>query len=205
LPWRWLLCLNAVLALLLAVATRRWTLRVVAVGVLLSAVLVAAYRIQAPWWDTAADITEMSDAVDDHTGYEGSDEYVPAGADPYELKKDQALAVDSSGKPVRSENLIWTPRDKQLVLNANHPETITLRLFNYPAWEVTVNGRPVTTESADVTGLMMIPLTAGRSDIQIRFGRTPDRTWGGVVSLLCAGAVLGVWTKTRASRTGTPP
>jgi len=204
LPWRWLLCLNAVLALLVAMATRRWTSRVIAVGVLLGAVLVAGYRIQAPWWDTAADITEMSDAVADHTGYEGSDEYVPAGDDPYELKKDQALIMDASGEPVQSEKVTWTPADKHLVLDVTRPETITLRLFNYPAWEVTVNGHQVTTESANVTGLMMIPVAAGHDDIQIRFVRTRDRTWGYVISLLCAGVVLGVWTKRRASRTSTP-
>jgi len=106
---------------------------------------------------------------------------------------------------VRSEKLTWTPADKHLVLGATRPETITLRLFNYPAWEVTVNGHLVTTESANVTGLMKIPVAAGRDDIQIRFVRTRDRTWGGVVSLLCAGVALGVWRKTRASHTSTPP
>jgi len=68
LPWRWLLCLNAVLALMFAMATRWWTSRVVAVGVLLGAVLVAGYRIQAPWWDTAADITEMVKPIERWAG-----------------------------------------------------------------------------------------------------------------------------------------
>src|SRR5258708_2751910 len=54
LPWRWLLCLNAVLALLLTMSTRRWSLRFLAAGVLLGAVVLAGYRIQPPWWDMAA-------------------------------------------------------------------------------------------------------------------------------------------------------
>jgi hypothetical protein len=204
LPWRWLLCLNAVLALLLTMATRRWSLRWLGAGILLSVVLVAGYRIQPPWWDMAADIAEMSDAITDGTGYEGSDEYVPAGADPYELNKDQPPVVDSSGRPVRTESLTWTPAGKHLVVRTAGPEVLTLRLFNYPAWEVTVNGQRVATQTTEVTGLMMIPVTGRRDDIQIHFARTRDRTVGGVVSLLSIGMLLGMWMTTKPTRVGSP-
>jgi hypothetical protein len=140
----------------------------------------------------------------DGTGYEGSDEYGPAGADSYELNKDQPLVIDSSGQSVRTESLKWTPADKHVVLRATKPETITLRLLNYPAWEVTVNGRKVPTETTDVTGLIVIPVTAGRDDIQIHFGRTWDRTVGGIVSLLSIGILLGTLVTTRASGVATP-
>lgn len=199
LPWRWLLCLNAVLAMLLAMAIRRWTSRVLAVVVLLTVVVVAGYRIQPPWWDTAADIEEMSDAVADGTGYEGTDEYVPAGADPYELDKDYPLVADSSGHPLRTEALTWGPADKHFVVDSRSPELLTLRLFNYPAWEVTVNGKPVEILTTDVTGQMEIPIAAGRSEIRIHFGRTRDRGIGGLVSLLSLGILLLGWFNVKAS------
>ena len=198
LPWRFLLCLNAVLAILLTMATRRWSLRVPAIMALLAVLVIAGYRIQPPWWDTAADIEEMSDALTEGAGYEGTDEYVPAGADPYELKKDQPQIVDSSGHPLRTETVQWGPAEKHFVVHSNTPELLTLRLFNYPAWEVMVNGRRVETQTTDVTGQMEIPVAAGRNDVRIHFGRTVDRTIGGLASLLSLGLLLAAWIKTRA-------
>jgi hypothetical protein len=198
LPWRFLLCLNAVLAILLTMAPRRWSLRVPAIVALLAVLVIAGYHIQPPWWDTAADIEEMSDAVTEGAGYEGTDEYVPAGADPYELNKDQPQVVASSGHPLRTETVQWGPAEKHFVIHSNTPELLILRLFNYPAWAVMVNGRRVETQTTDVTGQMEIPVAAGRNDVRIHFGRTRDRTIGGLASLLSVGLLLAAWIKTRA-------
>ena len=193
LPWRWLLCLNAAMVLLLTMATRRWTSRVFATAVMLGAVLVAGYWIQTPWWDNAADIKEMSDAIADGVGYEGTDEYVPAGADPYELNKDQAQVTNAAGRAVPARTLAWSAKETRIVVQSARPEVLTLRLFNYPAWEVTVNGNRVETQSSEITQEMMIPVTAGRNEIQIHFGRTFDRTVGGIISVLSCGILFGVW------------
>ena len=80
LPWRWLLCLNVAFALLVTVAFRRWIARADLRG--MSAVLwIVWHRRARTWWDTAADIQEMHDFIEDGKGYEGTDEYVPAGVD----------------------------------------------------------------------------------------------------------------------------
>jgi hypothetical protein len=74
-------------------------------------------------------------------------------------------------------------------------------LFNYPAWKVTVNGKPVQTETSDVTGLMVIPVVPGENDVQIRFGRTLDQSAGAALSVIGI-VVLGVtWMWTRPTRT----
>jgi len=204
LPWRWLLCLNAALAILLTMASRHWSLRALACAGMLAVVLVAGYRIQAPWWDNADDIREMSNAMADGTGYEGTDEYVPAGADPYELKKDLPLVSDGAGNAVRVEGAQWSAIEKQFVVNADAAEFLTLRLFNYPAWTVTVNGKLVEAGTADVTGQIEIPVEAGRNDVRIRFVRTRDRTIGGAVSLFGIGVfgALWLWGKFGVPRTG---
>ncbi|MBI3646825.1 MAG: hypothetical protein HY233_12785 [Acidobacteriales bacterium] len=195
LPWRWLLCLNAALAVLLTMATRRWSSRVLACVALLAVIVIAAYRIQPPWWDSASDIEEMSDAIADGTGYEGTDEYVPAGVDPYELNKDLPQVAASYHEAKRTEVLQWGLVEKHFVVHTDGLELLTLRLFNYPAWEATVNGKPVATQTTDVTGLMQIPLMPGTNDVRLHFGRTRDRTIGGLVSLISLGLLIGAWIK----------
>jgi hypothetical protein len=197
LPWRFLLCLNAALALLLTMATRRWSMRSLACAALLAVVTIAGYRIQQPWWDTAADVEEMSDAISDGTGFEGTDEYVPAGADSDDLNKNQPQVADTGGHPRRTQNLHWGAVEKHFVVRSSAPGLLTLRLFNYPAWEVTVNGDRIKTETADVTGQMEIPVVAGSNEVNIHFGRTPDRTVGGSISLLCWAVFLMAWIKTK--------
>jgi hypothetical protein len=194
LPFRWLLCLNAALAVLLTMASRGWRSRGLACAILLAAVIVAGYRIQPPWWETASDIREMSNALVDGTGYEGTDEYVPAGADSYELDKSLPLVSDDAGAPVPSRVLEWGPIEKHFTVHAATPRNLTVRVFSYPAWEVEVNGKPAKTRTTDVTRLIVIPLPAGDSDVHIYFRRTSDRVVGNVVSLISLGLLIAAWT-----------
>jgi len=205
LPFRWLLCLNAALAVLLTMAAKGWRSRGLACAILLSAVIVAGYRIQPPWWETASDIHEMDNALADGTGYEGTDEYVPAGADSYELDKSLPLVSDDAGTPVPSRVLAWGPIEKHFTVHAATPRNLTVRLFSYPAWEVEVNGKPTKTRTTDVTRLIVIPLTAGDSDVHIYFRRTSDRVIGNVVSLISLGLLIAGWTLTQPkARPGQP-
>ncbi len=197
LPFRWLLCMNAALAMLLPMAAKRWTSRLVASAVLLAAVTLAGYRFQPPWWARAGDIREMSDAVADGTGYEGTDEYVPAGADAYELNKSLPRISDHTGAPVRSEILAWGQTEKHFTVHAAAAQNLTVRLFSYPAWEVVVNGQPTETQKTDDSGLIVIPMAAGDNDVRIYFRRTIDRVVGNVVSLISLGLLIVAWIKTQ--------
>ena len=197
LPFRWLLCMNAALATLLTMAAKRWTSRVLASAFLLAAVVFAGYRNQPPWWEIASDIRDMSDAVADGTGYEGIDEYVPAGADPYELNKNLPRVSDDTGAPVQSKIAVWGQTEKHFTIHAAAPQNITVRLFNYPAWDVVVNGNPAQTQTTDVTRLIVIPVAAGDSDVHIYFRRTIDRVIGNIVSLISLAVLIVAWIKTR--------
>ena len=200
LPFRWLLCMNAALAMLLPMAAKRWTSRVLAFAVLLAAVILAGYRIQPPWWDMASDIREMSDAIADGTGYEGADEYVPAGADPYELNKSLPRVSDNTGAPVPSKMLAWRQTEKHFKVHTAAAQNLIVRLFNYPAWEVVVNGKPTETQRTDVTGLIVIPIAAGDNDVQIHFRRTLDRLVGNIISLISVALFVVAWVKTGKGR-----
>jgi hypothetical protein len=198
LPFRWLLCMNAAMALLLTMAAKRWvwTSRWLVSAALLATVVVAGHRIQPPWWENADDFRERSDALADGTGYEGTDEYVPAGADPYELNKSLPRISDETGAPVASELLAWGPMEKHFTVHAATAQNVTLRLFSYPAWQIALNGKPAATQKTDVTGLIVIPIAAGNNDVYIHFRRTANRWIGNAVSLISLGLLIAVWIKT---------
>src|ERR1700693_3402776 len=121
LPLRWLLCLNVVFALLLTIAFRPWLLRVLAVVVVLAVLVWVWHRVQPPWWDTAADVAEMRDNQQDGSGYEGTDEYVPAGADAYEIKKEaQRVSFEGNGHS-RIQIAQWAPESKSFAATVSQP------------------------------------------------------------------------------------
>jgi hypothetical protein len=192
LPWRWLLCLNVPVALLVTWSFRRSLARVLLCLTMTSVLWLVWHRVQLPWWDQALDIKEMQDNIRDNVGYEGTDEYVPAGADPYELdQKARRVTLDSQGQAqihVRQ----WDPESRNFTAVMTQPSKLVLRLFNYPAWKVGVNGITIAAETHEVTGQMVIPLPAGKSEVQITFVRTWDRLAGGVVSLITALSILAL-------------
>lgn len=194
LPWRWLLCLNVVFALMITLAWRRWLPRLLLCGLMLTVIVLVWHRVQPPWWDSAAAIAEMRDHIIEGPGYEGTDEYVPAGADPYEIEPNARRATFEGEGQARIQVQRWDAESKLVSAAVNTPGKLVLRLFNYPAWKVSVNGRLVAAESREVTGQMMVPLDAGENCIQVKFTRTWDRTIGGVISLLSALALF-LWRR----------
>ncbi|PYX85547.1 MAG: hypothetical protein DMG68_17815, partial [Acidobacteria bacterium] len=184
LPWRWLLCMNVPLSLFVTMACRRWPTRLLVCAAMFAVVVGGGYKVQPPWWDNADDINEISDNLQAGKGYEGTDEYVPAGADPYEIKQDAPQAKLENTAHGQVQVLKWKPEHKLIAARMTRPAQLGLRLFNYPAWSVTVNGEPARAETHEVTGEMMIPLQAGENKVSVTFVRTWDRTWGAVISLV---------------------
>ena len=187
LPWRWLLCLNVAFTLFVTMGCRRWLTRFMVCAAMLGVVAIAWHRIQPPWWDTAADIQEMHDFIEDGDGYEGTDEYVPAGVDPYELKKDAPQVATVSGDRAVIHIDRWGAQSKVFSANVARPEKLRIRLLNYPAWRVEVNGREITAGTQPVTGEILIPVDTGSTRVRLTFVQTEDRLIGDLVS---AGTLL---------------
>jgi len=207
LPFRWLLCLNAPLAIMLAMATRQsrsrsavrsWFTRAIVAAILLATLLIAGHRIQPPWWDQSADIEEMADSVSDGSGYEGTDEYVPANADPYELKKDWPQVSNENGTPADVRIIAWNATEKHFAAHSASAETLIVRLFNYPAWRITVGGELTQARTLEVTGLIMVPVNAGENDVRIIFARTSDRLAGDIAWLISLIVLIAAWIKTQS-------
>ena len=187
LPWRWLLCLNVAFTLFVTMGCRRWLTRFMICAAMLGVLAIVWHRVQPPWWDTAADIQEMHDFIEDGDGYEGTDEYVPAGVDPYELKKDAPQVATVSGDPAVIRIDRWGAQSKVFSANVARLEKLRIRLLNYPAWRVEVNGREITAGTQPVTGEILIPVDTGSNRVRLTFVQTEDRLIGDLVS---AGTLL---------------
>jgi non-canonical purine NTP pyrophosphatase (RdgB/HAM1 family) len=204
LPWRWLLGLNVAFVMLLTIAFRRWLSRILLYAAILGVIVLVWHRVQAPWWDTAADIAEMRDNIQSGAGYEGTDEYVPLGADSYEIKKDARRIAILGGGKVRIHVQEWSPESRFFTVGATEPSRAVLRLFNYPAWRVEVNGRQVATQTREITGQLVIPLEAGENSVRVMFARTGDRLLGAATSVATLLLVLLVAFKDRANKRRKP-
>jgi hypothetical protein len=203
LPWRWLLCLNVAFALFVTGGTRRRVTRLVICLCLAGVVVAVWHRIQAPWWDSADDIAEMRDNFQNGSGYEGTDEYVPAGADAYEIKKGAPRVSWRGPGTMKLHEKAWGVEEKHFMVSVSEPGSLVLRLFNFPSWKTTVNQHKVAAETTEETGQMVIPIPAGRSDIEIVLVRTWDRTLGAAISLLALAITIGLlWTERRRGRAG---
>jgi len=192
-PWRWLLSLGVGLSLLVAESMRRWAIRAVTCAVLLGVVVFGWERMQAPWWDGPADLQEARDNMEAAAGYEGNEEYVPLGGDASAIDKDaRNVTLNGAGQAgIRVQ--MWDAEEKEFTVDMRDSGEVALKLFQYPAWQVEVNGQIVTTGARENTGQMLIPLGAGMNRVRVRFRRTWDRKLGGwifIVTLLGLAVVL---------------
>jgi hypothetical protein len=185
-PWRWLLCLSFIFSLLLTVGVRRWWIRAAICLTLLLVIATGWRRIQPPWWDTTADLREMQDNMETGAGYEGTDEYTPQGADPSAIDKDARKVRVDRPEHAAIHVLQWNAESKLFTAEMSAPARLALRLFDYPAWQVQVNGHVVTQSTRAGPGQMLVPVEAGANRVQVVFRRTWDRTEGAWISAVVA-------------------
>jgi heme exporter protein D len=183
-PWRWLLCLNVPFAVLIAFAFQRQWRRILVCGMALASVVLVWRYIQQPWWDQAGDIQEMVENQHEGIGNEGADEYVPANIDPYDADQNAPRARFDGRGQATIDTPKWDAESRTIVAEATAPGQLVLRLFNYPAWKVQVNGATVHASTSDIAGRMMIPIPAGDSKVEIEFTEGWDRWVGVGISLI---------------------
>jgi hypothetical protein len=190
-PWRWMAILAVPYAYFLAVAiTRRRTGWIWGAVVFIAIGGTATYLVHKAWWDSD-DIPSLQDAIENDQGFEGTDEYDPAGDDhsnlPEKAARIQILsAEESEGRAPAADVQVqrWTAEEKDLAVDSHEPLRVALRLVDYPAWRVEVNGKTMRPEHAETTAQMVLLPPAGLQQIRVMFVRTPDRTWGIALSVI---------------------
>jgi hypothetical protein len=187
-PWRWMSVIAVVSSCFLALvmAKRRgWLWFVVIVVFTLP---LASLMVENSWWD-ADEMPTQRAAISSGQGFDGTDEYDPLGDDHSDLPLNAPLATvlpanatDSSAPQARLRIQRWTTEQREIHVDAQSEARVALRLLNYPAWRVEVNGKMVQPERLDDINQMVVPVKAGSSEIRVRFARTLDRKLGNAIS-----------------------
>jgi len=200
-PWRCLLVLDVPFALCLAATMGRLrsTSRHAAWALALAGLAITGFLLtRNNWWDAGGAADFYEEHFSTGAGYFGVDEYGPRGSDHYDLDQNAPLVGLRRGEDTGAETGThpqvreWGPTRKEFAVNSPEPLTAALRLLNYPAWRVEVNGRPALALSNQQTGQMLVSLPAGTSRVRVAFAGTPDRRWGNVISAVAAVILLGL-------------
>lgn len=142
-----------------------------------------------------------------HMGSDPTDEYTTGQADndalahnnpPFWIADDGSAAAPTSGEQPGSAPM-------HFALQTSHDAALILNLREFPAWNVSINGKPAKERIDRADGLIALPIHAGRSQVDISYAITADREWGDGLSIVAAGAALMLlWPRRHreASRTG---
>jgi hypothetical protein len=189
-PWRWMSVLAVIFVCFLAAAMERkrgwlWMVLLLAISVPL-----AHFLVSNGWWDEDEMPTQQA-AIRNGSGFDGTDEYDPVGDDHADLPVDAPLATpleEDGGAAISGpvQVMQWSTEKKKIRVEMQSAGKLAVRLLNYPAWKVQVNGVAVEPGKAEDSDQMVIELPAGQSDVRIWFGRTRDRTVGIILSLFAA-------------------
>lgn len=216
-PWRWLGPLGVVFAFFAAAAMatlgarRKWLSWTILALVLAGTGAAGRTMVRHAWWDSQ-DVPAMAQWIRSGRGFEGVNEYMPLGCDRDELPgnpgdDERAEGVSpvpaqpieqldaKSGDVVPAHDIRlhieqWSAERKVFTEESRAQTTLALRLVNYPAWQVRVDGKEIRGRSADDTAQLLVPVSPGRHVVEAGFRRTWDRTAGAAISLICAGGLL---------------
>ena len=194
-PWRWLSPLCVVGAFLVASALAEMHRTSIALAaVALSVAAGGAAIIYTTNWDTSHYLEGLLADAHSATGYpiRFGDWSNPLGSQLAKLDKAAPLVASAEPEPgselsvpdpqIQIEQ--WRGERKVFSVSSQRPLLLKLRLLAYPAWQAHLNGNMLPLQADPDVGQMLVPLPAGSSRVEIAFGRTWDRTFGNVVSIV---------------------
>jgi hypothetical protein len=198
-PWRWMTVLAVpyayFLAAAIAQARRKW---IWAAAVVVVAASTATFLVKQTWWDSD-DIPSLREAIANDQGFEGTDEYDPLGDDHYNVPEKaprvQVLPAEGSDAIAPKPEIHidqWTAEEKNVRVTLYGPSKVGLRLLDYPAWRVQLNGKLTSPERGETNSQMIFSLGPGTQRITVRFVRTVDRKLGIAISLVAMLALLAL-------------
>jgi hypothetical protein len=199
-PWRWLFPMCAAAAVLVSFALaqsnrKRILLPVLGFGlVAVDASIIYAKQVFPHF------VTQVAEKF--HSGgYAGLLEYTPIAGKSRNLPADAPLiAPVESFATQQSANTrpgvyveSWSPERKVIRADLPHATTVNLKLLAYPAWQASINGKPVGLRENPETGQITLVLPAGASRTEVKFAQTWDRGVGTEISIGSGVVLIALW------------
>jgi hypothetical protein len=75
---------------------------------------------------------------------------------------------------------------------AAEPVTLQFYTYDYPGWQVMLDGQPISHRPEPPFGLITVDIPAGTHTVLLRMGSTPPRTLGVILSSLALLTIMGL-------------
>jgi hypothetical protein len=196
-PWRWLTVLGIIFSAFMGGAIVRARQRMI-ISLIYLIILAGTGTVLCKYFgelDTGSeDIARANASIQNGKGYDGVMEYrpqfgeeadLPIGVPLVELLPEGTDRVsDTRREPMKGTVSIesWLAQNKVFTVTTPAPVVAAVKLLEYPAWQVRINGQSAAREADSNFGQILLALPGGTSHVEIHFGWTPDRTAGWVVS-----------------------
>jgi hypothetical protein len=222
-PWRWLVTLEAPMAIFFAAAvwSREAARRRIAVSAVLALFVVLALAFTTRYFFQACDdedaVSSMVGVYGSGPGFVGTDEYAPPGADDTLVASGLpagCLTLDGSaalGEPLNGNEAapVWSaaqgscettlnwqidqPERKHIRAVLPHAGFLILRLRSYPAWQLKINGSPIPSQPRRADGLIVVAVPQGVVDLTADWTATSDLIAGRWLTALAVLLLAGLW------------
>lgn len=226
-PWRWLLVLGLIAATLASLCLRGEATTRRAVFLRAGTILLIACALSGLAWNLYWQPCDEEDniraqwATFHAGGFAGTDEYTASPSDNGDIQQrlpairvlpgfdtdeaDSSVAENPEWKapldilPSQVRISRWDVEHMTAAIDSPTSGFAVLRLMDYPAWQVRLNGQFVTNRPHRDDGLMTIPIANGRSQIDVQYLATKD-VWAGRTLFFASIMLLLALTRSQRHR-----
>jgi hypothetical protein len=132
-----------------------------------------------------AEISQLQASIDSGMGYRGTPEYLPNGANLGALENAgirTGNASQGSGEFAATDEV----DRKTFRVQFEEPREIALNLFDYPTWQIDVDGSRITPKRTDPDRRILVDIPAGNHLVHVFLQRKWDAKLGIAISLATA-------------------
>jgi hypothetical protein len=194
-PWRYAVPFGVAFSFLVAAAAGKSNkLAILAVSLFVFAGPLAkiGLAIKRPSSWNKAEISRLQKSIDNGIGYRGTPEYLPnsaATAFTENANGDSEITGDNS----KELSTVGHGHEQySFPVASSQAGQITIRLFDYPTWQVNMDGSRAASKLRDSEGRIVVSVPAGEHVIHIFMQREWDAKLGIAVSLISAMFLLGL-------------
>jgi hypothetical protein len=201
-PWRLLLVVAPILAIATASFLDRFSIKFLPTVITATALAIAlsqpSYRNFRQACDVGGTPAAIAAQFHSNNGTDPTDEYTPTDADNDILASGNPPHwLASSPEAAHPAGMLPGPTTLHFAVESPRAQHLILNLRDYPAWRIELNHAADYAREHRPDGLIVIPVPAGTSTVDVDYAHTRDQTVGDSISLLAGMITLLVARSSR--------